>query len=235
LIKLCCERIILSHWEDSTITDALTTLSRLIENQDIAQAQEFWISQKDLVSDYIYWHNLGVTQRLKGELPLARFSFEKASLHSVYSLETHRQLQEVVHDLGLSKSSMPWGIGLDFAPVKLWLLLILLSMGILICIKLVVSRLLKYVIMALSLVPLLFAIWYQVKSIGFVLTAPVTIYDGPSDLFVISYRVNPGEKLVGFRQENWMIVYDTRREKKWLKIKDLKQHSLTLWGTIHEL
>jgi len=233
LIKLKCKRIILSHLEDSTIEDALTTLADLLSKKDYAQAESFWLKQQATQSDHAYWHNLGAIYKLKGELSLARYAFEKANYATVFSFSTHQELSEVKNLLKVDSQShdplhpAEWAVSLG--PYKLWGLSFFIGFVFLLFLKREMSRLAKSGLILASLLPVALMYLFLSSTRAFVVTKPLPVYGGASQLFAKGQFIPEGELLIGIPKSDWTMIRSSAGDELWVKNSELQSYAKFLW------
>ncbi len=219
--------------EDSTIKDALTTLADLVSKKEYEQAEKFWLNQSNTHGDYSYWHNLGVVYKLQYKYPHARFAFEKANHHTLYSVNTENELDSILEKLAINQSSTnglnPAEWTASLGPYKVGAVCVLLSALALVFLKKKSSALQKSVVFIFSFLPLMIGYAYFQSTIAFVAIDQIPIYTGASQIYANGQFVSVGSRLIGQVKGDWIALRSQAGDVLWVKAADLKNQAMILW------
>lgn len=232
------KRIMVPHSEDSTITDALTTFRQLVETRDYDRAHAHWAKLQGQVDGFTYWYNLGSLEALRKNYPEARFALETARHYAVYSQPLEQQLTEVTSVLDVdanAASAFPHNVltlGLDLGIGKLWFLAVLVLVAAAITAVKASTRMQKALGLALGSLPALAVLWLQLSSVLFVTLKPLPLFEGPTTALPLGKELVPGSRLIGWRYDDWVKVYESSGAFVWLPVTDLRQSAGLLWGNL---
>ena len=205
----------------------------MLSKKEYREAENFWITQKEVTSGHAYWHNLAVIYKSQDKLPHARFALEKANHLTLYSSETEMQLQSVVETLGFSSSESDsthpsqWLIYLG--PIKIWVIAILMTVGILSFLKKNFTIWVNIIISICSLLPLLGVYFFFKATIAFVSLEEIPVYNGASQLYASGQLLPVGSRLVGLPKGEWTSLRSLSGQEIWIRGKDLEGKIGVLW------
>ncbi|MBY0517744.1 MAG: hypothetical protein K2P81_12610 [Bacteriovoracaceae bacterium] len=220
--------------EDSTITDALTTITDALNKADYQAAIVKLQSAKDQIDPYVYWYNLGYAQLQTGEFSKARYSFEKSRYLTLYSDATEKQLDQVREKLSIqSNSSLKANIvdmAISLGPIKLWCVNLLFIATLLLLIKKTWGpKKIAFTLFSI-LAPCLALIYIQTQTIAAISFETMNVFEGPSEIFATGRTLQPGLRFLGWKDDNWIKVYDENSQLLWISQEEMKNKAGLLWG-----
>jgi hypothetical protein len=237
LINLYLERIIGSYTEDSTISDALTTLTQQLEASKFQEAFVSWSEAKETLDPYVYWHNLGVIYKLQNKLPEARHALEMARYNAIYASETEQQITELYQQLPSSplsgQESALNGI-IALGPEKLYWVGLILSLGMLFFVSRKLKMWMNGLLVFLAAMPLIVIWLFLENSFVFIAKSPIEIYSGPSVIFKTGQEIPIASRVMGKTEDDWLKLYGSGGEVFWVKTRDAKKSVLWLWGNVND-
>ncbi|MFP5459786.1 MAG: hypothetical protein ACLGG7_13705, partial [Bacteriovoracia bacterium] len=218
----------IAHSEDIIITDALTTFRELVAKQDYDQAFRTWQKMQGQIDGFSYWYNLGSLEALRKNYPEARYALETARQHTVYSRAVEQQLETVTTALevdpvtsdGLSHHLLNFGLDLGISKLGFIAVIVLIG-GILFAVKMS-SRIRQVLVLCLGLLPALVVLWLQSSTVLFINFKPIPLFEGPTAALPIGKELVPGSRIIGWKFDAWVKVYESSGSFVWLPTKELK-------------
>lgn len=228
----------IAHSEDIIITDALTTFRELVAKQDYDQAFRTWEKMQGQIDGFSYWYNLGSLEALRKNYPEARYALETARQHTVYSRSVEQQLETVTTALevdsmtsdGLAHQLL--NLGLDLGISKLGFIAVIILIGGVLFAAKMTSRIRQALVLCLGLLPAIMVLWLQSSTVLFINFKPIALFEGPTAALPLGKELVPGSRIIGWKFDAWVKVYESSGSFVWLSTKDLKDRAGMLWGSL---
>lgn len=222
--------------EDSTIADALTTFRDLIAKGAHEEAHSVWQKMEGQIDGFTYWYNLGTIQTLRKKFPEARYALERARHYTLYSDVTEQQLDYVSSQLATDHNPSHGGAWflnglLSVGLMKAWFGFTLIALVLVLAFRRDWHQWQKLFIAGFMLIPGALLIWLSTQSTAFINFKPLPLYEGPSTAFPAGRALIAGSRVLGWKEGNWIKVYDSEGELNWIKTSDVSAQAGFLWGT----
>lgn len=175
-----------------------------------------------------------------GQLPEARWAFEKSQQATLYSSSAQTQINQTLTSLGIDESPQEGFPQFFFAgvaflgPIKIWISILFFTIPLLYLWKISWKKHWSIVCALLTLLPVSLGLWVQFKTTAVVVLEPVVIFDGPSQVFITDRNAEAGKKLLIVWSGNWGQVVHPVSSQGWVQKASSPQMS-RLWGATHEL
>lgn len=228
----------IAHSEDIIITDALTTFRELVAKRDYDQASRNWEKMQGQIDGFSYWYNLGSLEALRKNYPEARYALETARQHTVYSHSVEQQLETVTTALEVEAASSAGpshqlvNFGLDLGMSKLGFMAVVILLGVVLVAVKIKSRSRKLLLIALGALPGLTVLWLQSSSVLFINFKPIALFEGPTVALPLGKELVPGSRVIGWKFDSWVKVYESSGSYVWIPAKELKERAGLLWGSV---
>jgi hypothetical protein len=185
----------------------------------------------------IWNYNQGVLQYKQGNLPMARWYWEKAKWSDLQFAGVENNLLIAKEQLGLinieaaSQSTLSEyfesvGKKSDFALLGSALFILLLLIGIGIKVKRPLLRYSSFVLLMISAVCLTVILNERTSltsSDQAVIVKEATLREGPSQVFTATGKIPAGLKVtLGLKQETWALIESPQEFYGWVNLSDLK-------------
>jgi hypothetical protein len=213
--------------EDTTIENALKTFQDFYLKKDFANAQIILQNNQSAIEAGLWNYNMGVLQAEMQNPALARLYFLRAEkngfedpklIQNKVLIETQLEIPKLEKPINSSdwfiKGSL---IAAEGPLITLGLFLLVLSLWFL-----KKSITFKRLFLSLALVSIPFILhWWISYWPQKLVSAPLTIYEGPSALFTIRGELPPGVILVTNKKGEWEEIIYPSRFHGWIKSEGL--------------
>ena len=192
------------------------SFDELYLKKDYKGAAQYLLNNKQQFDSGIFHYNLGTVYSKMGDQATARFHLEKAIQDGYVNSSSLNNLNFVkstlqVDDLGTSTSLPDQFINITTsiptAGYVTFTLALFMIFTLMIRFQKITKKWMMAVVLLLSLVPVLFSVFY-IKDINHAVTLKdIPLYEGPSKIFAEKGKVRAGSKIIlGEFKEGWFYV-----------------------------
>lgn len=198
----------------------------LYQSKDYQGAEAYLKEVRADIGEWNYHFNMGVLKTAEANLAQARLHYLQAKKYDDGSVELATNLENLNKKLDLAVLEKPQGAN-DYyyqtilnIPDVLWTSL---SLVVFIVGYLVIRKTFRWnqilTVALLGILPLVY--FAYIKTIDtYISNTEMSIYDGPSELFVGQYQIPAGVRIIGKKRDQWLEIKYPSKFQGWIKIEN---------------